>query len=82
MVKEILCWEIMGCGKKGVCPATIDHSRPCWEVARTMNDYRSAMNVCCDCLVFMMSHDALSAPEISRIMENRGLGESTCPLSD
>ncbi len=82
MAKDISCWEIMGCGKKGVCPATLDTTRPCWEVARAMNDYRSAMNVCDDCLVFMMNQESLSGQEISRIMESRGLTENVCPLSD
>ncbi len=82
MAKEISCWKVMGCGKKGVCPATLDSSRPCWEVARALNDYRSAMNVCADCLVYMMHQENLSGAELDRIMERRGLTRNACLLSD
>lgn len=82
MAENVSCWKVMGCGKKGVCPATLDPNRPCWEVARAMNDYRSAMSVCDDCLVYMMSKQSLSVSEISMIMQRRGLDRNACPLAE
>jgi len=68
------CWEIIGCGKQGHCQvwkmAQAAH-KPCWEVVGSFDDYRSALNVCGDCLVFVI-HQAqpgvLSQSEISEIL--------------
>ncbi|NTV14866.1 MAG: hypothetical protein HGA96_13200 [Desulfobulbaceae bacterium] len=67
------CWEIIGCGKQGHCQVwkmsqTAD--KPCWDVVGSFDDYRSALNVCGDCLVFVLHQGkpALSPAEIVDIL--------------
>jgi hypothetical protein len=44
--------------------------KPCWEVVGSFDDYRNALNVCGDCLVFVLhqSQSVLSHTEIAAIM--------------
>lgn len=70
---EWSCWEIVKCGKSNSCPAVQEEGKPCWEVARSLDDYRSAMNVCRDCFVYVVLHEEsrLSREEIAGIVEQR-----------
>lgn len=47
MEKKLNCWEFMGCGKKGICPVTLEKSldtvhggvnagRACWAVTGSL----------------------------------------------
>lgn len=67
------CWEVIGCGKQAQCPVwkmAQAGGKPCWEVVGSFDDYRSALNVCGDCLVFVLhqSQSVLSPAEIADIM--------------
>jgi hypothetical protein len=67
------CWEIIGCGKQGKCQVSKmaqAGGRTCWEVVGSFDDYRNALNVCGDCLVYVLhqSQSVLSPSEIADIM--------------
>ena len=69
------CWQITLCGNEEDCFAWQEGrgNRPCWEVAQELDDYRSALNVCKDCIVFISKEnvDALSEEEVREIMERK-----------
>lgn len=69
------CWQITRCGKEDNCLAWKQgrENRPCWKVARKLDDYRSALDVCKDCIVFIAkrSSTALSEEEIREIVERK-----------
>jgi len=70
------CWEITKCEGTDDCPARLATDTPCWEIARDLDDYRNAMNVCGDCLVYVSKHDGcpgLSTEEINLIFEKKGV---------
>jgi hypothetical protein len=71
---DIPCWEIMKCEGTESCPARKSPGTPCWEIARDLDDYRSAFNICKDCLVYMLKHEntVLSQQEIETIIEKKG----------
>ena len=66
------CWQITHCGNEGSCLAWKQglESRPCWEVAQELDDYRSALNVCTDCIVFILKENsaALNNEEVQKTM--------------
>ena len=72
---EWSCWEITKCQKTAACPAGQDPDTPCWEIARQLNDYRSNLNVCEDCLVFVSKQEntVLAEQEIQDILKKRGV---------
>ena len=69
------CWQITLCGSEESCLAWKQglENRPCWEVAQELDDYRSALNVCKDCIVFISKENsaALSEEEVQKIMERK-----------
>ena len=73
------CWEIMQCGNQR-CAARIQRNAPCWEIASQLDDYRTALNVCSDCIVYLSHHknSILSAKEIDEILKQKGV----CILRD
>ncbi|MEW6500471.1 MAG: hypothetical protein ACOY8P_06090 [Thermodesulfobacteriota bacterium] len=71
-VREWPCWEITRCTKEDCC---LDRRydvciKPCWEIANELDDYRSAMNVCKDCIVYVTKEGAslLSEEELAEIV--------------
>ena len=74
------CWEIMKCQGTDNCPAKNDPQTPCWEIAQKLEDYRSAFNICKDCLVYLLKQDdkVFTEHEIQVIMEKKG---TTCALA-
>jgi hypothetical protein len=81
------CWEVIGCGKQGQCQVwkmALAGGKPCWEVVGSFDDYRSALNVCSDCLVFVLYQEqpSLTKDEIAAIMARKGklAGEASCRL--
>ena len=42
-------WEFEECKGKG------SPGEPCWEMARKADDFRSAFNICNDCIVFLLN---------------------------
>jgi hypothetical protein len=73
------CWEIMNCEASKECPAKTRPETPCWEIARDINDYRHALQVCPDCIVHILKGEnkVLSNKEIQTIM----LQKSNCVLT-
>ena len=69
------CWEITKCEGTDDCPARRAVDTPCWEIARDLDDYRNALNVCGDCIVYISKHadTGLSTEEISSILEQKGV---------
>lgn len=65
------CWKITQCDNKE-CVARNEESR-CWEIARDLGDYRTSLNVCSDCLVYLSQHEntILSPNEIKKIIESK-----------
>lgn len=43
--------------------------KPCWEMANEVGDFRSAFNICADCIVFLLKNGTslLSEEEIGSI---------------
>ncbi|HIJ89607.1 MAG: hypothetical protein OEV89_01965 [Desulfobulbaceae bacterium] len=72
---EWCCWQITHCGKEDSCLALKqgNGNRPCWEVALELDDYRSALNVCNDCIVYISkgSSASLSDEDVQKIMERK-----------
>ncbi len=73
------CWEVIGCGKQGQCQVwklAVAGGKPCWEVVGSFDDYRSALNVCGDCLVYVLNLGlpVLTQSEIDHIMARKGRG--------
>jgi len=68
------CWEIMKCEGTDSCSAKLNPGKHCWEIAREKEDYRSAFNICNDCIVFLLKQDdpILTKREIEVIMEKKG----------
>ncbi|MDR9501549.1 MAG: hypothetical protein RI601_07115 [Desulfurivibrionaceae bacterium] len=69
------CWTITGCQKKNICPAGQQLEKECWEIVQAMEDFRSYMHVCQDCIVhlFKEKNSVLSETEMDEIMEKKGV---------
>jgi hypothetical protein len=62
-------WELEGC-KGGAGYSTKEYpEKPCWKTASEVGDFRSAFNVCEDCIVFLLKNGTtlLSEDEIRTI---------------
>lgn len=83
MSVETSCWEITGCSKKDKClvyKQSVLSGRPCWEVVTSFDDYRNALNVCGDCVVYVMKQTSgvLSVAQIEEIMAKKGADRKCC----
>lgn len=82
---DMPCWEITQCGRTEECIVCKEPGKECWELASKLNDYRSNLNVCSDCIVFLAKQkdSALPAEEIQSILEKKGVCVlvASCPLS-
>ena len=67
------CWKIMNCDTAQECPAKSRPEIPCWEIASELNDYRTAMDICQDCIVHMLKaeNSVLSFEEMQTIMNHK-----------
>ena len=67
------CWKIMNCDPAQKCAAKSFPDTPCWELASELNDYRTAMDICDDCIVYMLKaeNSILSKQEIQTIMNHK-----------
>lgn len=68
------CWEIKKC-ENSDCPARSEPETPCWEIVGRLKDFRSAFNICTDCIVYMLHQDVspFSKKEYQTILKNKGL---------
>ncbi|MEN8135284.1 MAG: hypothetical protein ABFS18_07075 [Thermodesulfobacteriota bacterium] len=82
---KLMCWEITGCGHQDGCNVfklAQAGDKSCWEVVGGFDDYRSALNVCGDCVVSVLTRQhSLSVDEIKDIMQNKAgcPSHNTCP---
>ena len=69
------CWEIMKCENSDNCIARSEPETPCWEIVGWLKDFRSAFNICTDCIVYMLHQDVspFSKKEYQDILEKKGL---------
>ncbi len=69
------CWNITSCQKKDICPAGQQLDKECWEIVQEMEDFRSSMHVCEDCIVYLSkaSESVLSEAELAAIMAKKGV---------
>ena len=67
------CWEIMSCDEHKKCPAKIRPETPCWEIARENGDYMYILQICVDCIVYVLKGEnlALSKNDIQSIMVHK-----------
>lgn len=69
------CWEITKCKSEDCCLSREQQQKslPCWEIAAGLDDYRSAFNVCKDCIVFISKQGGsdLSATELDQILHHK-----------
>ncbi|MDA8165650.1 MAG: hypothetical protein M0017_11535 [Desulfobacteraceae bacterium] len=72
--QNIPCWKITNCRRNECCLGQHAEEKQCWEVASELDDYRSAMNVCKDCIVYItkQANSVLTEAEITVIMERKG----------
>ena len=73
------CWGITDCKDSKECLARKNPDKPCWEIARTADDYRNALNVCPDCVVYLINKgdSVLSEEELKGIVAQK----NACVLS-
>jgi hypothetical protein len=82
---KTMCWEITGCGSQDTCKIlelAKASGKQCWDVVGAFDDYRSALNVCGDCIVSVLSRQkSLSAGEINDLRRRKGDSSShrSCP---
>lgn len=71
---DLPCWEIMQCKGTEGCPARLHPDKPCWEIASELDDYRSALKICHDCIVYMLSNGTttFTEQEIRMILKRKG----------
>jgi len=69
------CWEITGCGNQYSCVARqqAEEAKPCWEVALELDDFRSGLNVCKDCIVYVSKQrsSVLTEEEVRGILQRK-----------
>jgi hypothetical protein len=81
-----LCWEIIHCENADDCPARKNPQKECWEMARESCNDKYALNICVDCIVYLIKtgNPLLSNQEIIEIIEARGrnhLGDNDLSVS-
>lgn len=66
------CWKITQCDNTE-CAARKVENKSCWEIARDLGDFRNRLNVCSDCLVYLIQHEntILSPDEIKEILDSK-----------
>ena len=80
-----MCWEMTGCGRQDACKvlalAKLE-GKPCWEVVEAFDDYRSALNVCGDCVVSVLGRQySLNMARLNELKEGKpgSTTHKTCP---
>lgn len=70
---DLPCWDIMKCKGTESCPAREQKEKNCWEIARELDDYRSAFKICQDCIVYMLKNgnSVLSDSEVKTIVKRK-----------
>jgi len=63
----------MKCKGTESCPAREQKHKNCWDIARELDDYRSAFKICQDCIVYMLKNgnSVLSDREVKTIVKRK-----------
>jgi len=69
----------MKCADPDSCSAKKQPEKVCWEIVSELDDYRKAMKVCHDCIVYILKAEKafLSEKEIKKILNKK----QECPLA-
>lgn len=72
-ITEMRCWEIMRCSGSEECPARLFADIPCWELAKIIGTNQSVLDVCRDCIVYIVKANGpiLTESELEEIIEYR-----------
>lgn len=62
-LKDLPCWEIMKCQESSRCMARQDMSHACWELARDLNHLQNVLDICRDCIVYLIKGDTAKFDE-------------------
>ncbi|HHO47674.1 MAG TPA: hypothetical protein ENN06_04350 [Desulfobacteraceae bacterium] len=75
MIRTMPCWEIMQCLGSADCPARSWPDIPCWEIAELLDAGKTALNVCEECIVYLVKSNTpiLTAAELEEILRFRNL---------
>ena len=70
---KMRCWEIMQCSGSENCPARLFPDVPCWEIAEILGASQSVLDVCQDCLVYIIKANkpVITKDELDEIIEYR-----------
>jgi hypothetical protein len=81
-VRDWPCWEITRCTREDCSLSRQQDAdvKPCWEIADELDDYRSALNVCKDCIVYVTKQNSspLTEAELEEIV---GAKQVECVLA-
>lgn len=72
------CWEITNCGHDDCFMRQYHGEKQCWEVAGELDDYRSAMDVCRDCIVYLAKQEVPKLTEAEVTVIKGSIGEKQC----
>lgn len=72
-VNQKACWEIMLCKTPEKCVVQKQKDAACWDTAQAQNDYRFALNICQDCIVYLLrqNNTAFAKQQMSQILQER-----------
>lgn len=83
---KLRCWEIMRCSSSENCPARLFPDVPCWEIAKIIGASQATLDVCQDCLVYIIkaNEPILTNDELDEIIEYREVMKfaGKCPAYD
>jgi len=70
---EMRCWEIMQCSGSENCPSRLFPDVPCWEIAKIIGTSNYMLDVCLDCIVYIVkaNEPILTESELEEIVEYR-----------
>jgi len=72
-VNQKACWKIMQCKTPEKCAVQKQKDTACWETAQEQDDYQFALNICKDCIVYLLKQDntAFTKQQMSQILQER-----------
>lgn len=85
-IRSMHCWEIMQCRGTADCPARAHPDIPCWEISEKLWTSQSVMNICIDCIVYIIKTNdpIITRGELDDIMRYRNMVRQVegCPVND
>lgn len=75
LTTDIPCWEIVQCLGAEDCPARTCPDMPCWEIAALLDAGAPALNVCEECIVYLVKTGSPILPpeELEEILKMRNI---------